>query len=339
MEIRKARSDHEVTAGLKLVLGALNGIPVEKLDRQQELVRHLAKASGIRLDDQFVMLEGADVVGALLYLAMPDGTAAFSGPAFVRGKWRSRLAHDLLDVALTTLASEGFRMVQALFKKGAPSSGPAERAPATDDGKGPFVPVLDVTSYGALGFRNLADFLFCARPLASGDAATAVPGDYGWVTWAEAGRERFADVVRQTYQGTLDCPEITGKRDAALTIAAHRESGVFHPELWFLALLGEEPVGVLLLNFIPHQSSYEIVYLGVVPQMRGKGVGDVLTAKAVREAAARGDARAITLAVDAANWPARQLYERWGFKVTETQVGMFCNLQSEVARRAGLDDG
>ena len=32
------------------------------------------------------------------------------------------------------------------------------------------------------------------------------------------------------------------------------------------------------------------------------------------------------VAVDEANWPARQLYERWGFKVADTQVGMFCDL-------------
>ncbi|MEV4555845.1 GNAT family N-acetyltransferase [Kitasatospora sp. NPDC049285] len=58
----------------------------------------------------------------------------------------------------------------------------------------------------------------------------------------------------------------------------------------------------------------QIQGLGVLPEARGRGVGDALLA-AAGEAARAAGARRLTLRVLAHNAPARRLYERNGFQV------------------------
>jgi ribosomal protein S18 acetylase RimI-like enzyme len=56
----------------------------------------------------------------------------------------------------------------------------------------------------------------------------------------------------------------------------------------------------------------DLVYLGVVPEARGRGLGYELTCKAMFEAKAAG-AQELTLCVDARNTPARRIYDQLGF--------------------------
>jgi ribosomal protein S18 acetylase RimI-like enzyme len=70
---------------------------------------------------------------------------------------------------------------------------------------------------------------------------------------------------------------------------------------------------VLLLTAGADGDEWEVAYVGVVPEARGRGVGRELMHKAVFEARAAGAGR-LTLSVDARNGPARALYREVGFE-------------------------
>jgi GNAT superfamily N-acetyltransferase len=128
---------------------------------------------------------------------------------------------------------------------------------------------------------------------------------------ADINAERFARVLERTYVGTLDCPELDGLRTAEDALAAHQATGRFDPGLWRLFRHQEQDAGLLLINHHPERDLWEIVYLGVVPEARGAGLGTHLVQRAIADA--RRVSRPIVLAVDARNSVARRIYERWGF--------------------------
>jgi ribosomal protein S18 acetylase RimI-like enzyme len=116
-----------------------------------------------------------------------------------------------------------------------------------------------------------------------------------------------------TYNDSLDCPELTGLRPIEDILAGHRAAGQFDPRLWELFLVDDEPAGCLLLAPLHTAPSLEVVYMGVVPEHRGRGVGDALLRRALQQCREHG-ARLLTLAVDGRNAPAKRLYERFGLK-------------------------
>jgi len=124
----------------------------------------------------------------------------------------------------------------------------------------------------------------------------------------------FHQTLQNTYKDTLDCPELNGVRGVEEVIAGHRGQSHFDPNLWLLALVDGLPVGVLLLTRSPETLDWEISYVGVVPEARGRGFGRELVLKALA-AAQTGGAPYLTLSVDARNHPARELYRVLGFEV------------------------
>ena len=71
-------------------------------------------------------------------------------------------------------------------------------------------------------------------------------------------------------------------------------------------------MGCLLVNLHPDVNHAEIVYLGLIPEVRGRGWGLLLTRRAQQLARERHCER-VVLAVDAANEPAARLYADAGF--------------------------
>jgi ribosomal protein S18 acetylase RimI-like enzyme len=113
-----------------------------------------------------------------------------------------------------------------------------------------------------------------------------------------------------THEGTLDCPELNLGRDPEELLEEFIEmtSGT----TWHLARRGEQPVGVAMLSPSMAESEAELAYLGIVPSLRGYGLGRELLTFAGTEAARRG-ASSLAVSVDERNWPALKLYRRNGF--------------------------
>ncbi len=137
----------------------------------------------------------------------------------------------------------------------------------------------------------------------------------------------FGATLLKTYEDSLDCPELDGRRNIDEILAGHRGEGVHHPDCWWLARHNGEAVGVLLLTEIVNQTIWEIAYLGITPAHRGQGWGRTLTLHALT-ALRKRNAKRLTLAVDARNTPARHLYESLGFTENEPMDVVLCFLNA-----------
>ncbi|MEM9065224.1 MAG: GNAT family N-acetyltransferase [Planctomycetota bacterium] len=119
-----------------------------------------------------------------------------------------------------------------------------------------------------------------------------------------------AAVVRAldaSYVGTLDCPKLCGLRETSDVLESHKRSGVCDLSAWHILLEDDTPKGCMLLNRVPEQDAVELVYIGLGPSLRGRGIAGLLLNEAVRHTLRVGAAR-LTCAVDRANSPALRLY-------------------------------
>ena len=123
---------------------------------------------------------------------------------------------------------------------------------------------------------------------------------------------RFAKLIESTYEGTLDCPNFTADRDGESALLSHQNSGVFTPDYWLLFEVAGDDVGLLLLNDHPDQSAWEIVYMGVAPQFRGRGYGKKMLQAGLQKVT-NSEREYMLLAVDCENRFASTIYENLGF--------------------------
>lgn len=166
-----------------------------------------------------------------------------------------------------------------------------------------------LAEFTAAGFRHLTDLVYLSA------ASTVAPQKPPYLSLqAEVVPteefQRLASVVERTYEGTLDCPQLNGVRDAKEVLADYQVCG--EPSCWLLLRHAGQEVGCLLLNDHSADSQWELVYLGLVPEARGNGWGKQIARHAqwlTREAGRRR----LVLSVDQANTPARNIYRRCGF--------------------------
>jgi len=133
------------------------------------------------------------------------------------------------------------------------------------------------------------------------------------VTYNEANHERFVRVIEATYEGSLDCPALAGLQSVDDVLLDYRSIGVFDPHLWKILRHDNQDIGCLLLADHPHRNFMELLYLGLIPECRGRGLGKKLVGLAQQTMRQIGRGRLIT-AVDAANSPAIQTYTAMDFQ-------------------------
>jgi ribosomal protein S18 acetylase RimI-like enzyme len=146
-------------------------------------------------------------------------------------------------------------------------------------------------------------------------------------TFRSVRHEQFTSVLQRTYEGTLDCPELNGVRTLDEIITGHRAEGKFSPDRWWLALHEDRPVGVVLLAELLDGLSWDLSYLGLAPEARGRGLGRALLDHALHFAREHLATRLI-LSVDGRNEPARRLYRAAGFTEFESREVLLQFLQA-----------
>ena len=173
------------------------------------------------------------------------------------------------------------------------------------------------------GFIELAELSYLERPLSRSNA----PAPPRWPpgTRTEVYRQEQSDVLRkileQTYEQTLDCPGLYGMRLTEDIIAGHMATGTFDPALWTLLYVDEQPAGAVLLNPFPAHRTVELVYLGLAPFARGRGLGQQLLRHGLSLLTGRHE-RTLTLAVDRLNTPAIAMYESEGMRPIVQRIAL-----------------
>lgn len=276
--------------------------PVEE---QATRVREALSAAELgRLDLSGLLLAESDglPVGATLVMRQADGVTLVWPPVISCGAEDATAVED-------ALLYEGCRRMDATESK----FGQALLTP--DD-------VVDAQVLERHGFVHATDIFFLARTITPddaslvADAALAEPllasRTVSITTYQENQAARFAAVIEQSYQHSLDCLHLKDFRSGADAIQSHKLSGVFEPSNWLLFSIDERDAGVLLLNEHPDQDAIELVYIGVTPELRGFGLGRRMLREGVRLAAQRARA-AMFLAVDCENRYANALYSQFSF--------------------------
>jgi len=242
-------------------------------------------------------------------LAVPNpGRSAmmFASPA--RNQIESARNGQVLDFACRQLQEAGLHLAQALLE------------PHDAAGHDSFV---------AGGFHQLASLGYLERSLRSRHLPPPPQWPAGVTTlpYDESLRGEMIATLDESYQQTMDCPGLRGYRETADILDGHRAAGLFEPRLWTLLRIDGRAGGVLLLNPSSDLVSIELVYLGLAPWARGRGLGSHLLRHALHSTAARPE-RLMTLAVDETNTPALRLYQREHFRPVLRRVAMIRGLRT-----------
>jgi ribosomal protein S18 acetylase RimI-like enzyme len=136
-----------------------------------------------------------------------------------------------------------------------------------------------------------------------------------WQAFDPVCESEFRSFLQATYLSSMDMPELEGVRSLDDILQGHQATGRFVPERWQLGQLPGEPevAIVLLLSEVLDRDVWEIVYLGLTPPARGRGLGRQALVHALE--LARPHVSRLELAVDVRNHPATRLYDTTGFVV------------------------
>jgi len=246
----------------------------------------------------------ADAPGRIVATLMTQGfggrAAALWAPE-VRTTWRrAEIAARLIQEALEDYKARGFAIAQAVLD-------------ATASGRN----AADLTRGG---MPRVTDLVFLRRDTAAPLALPPTDRRFVWQGLDEVDADAFRTTLQATYEGSLDMPELERARSMDDTLEGHRGAGRFAAERWRLGGVPGRPdeAAVLLLAAAPDRDAWEVVYLGLTPAARGRGLGAQALAHALD--LARPHAGSLELAVDVRNRPAVKLYGKTGFTPVERRA-------------------
>lgn len=138
----------------------------------------------------------------------------------------------------------------------------------------------------------------------------------------------FEQLVERTYVDSLDCPALAEFRTSAEILQSYRDADGFAADLWYrveaIGDAGDDPVVIGCVILARHRDPstrdpsrvnpacvIELVYMGIVPEHRGRQGGQSVMAM-VTEVCQQEGAERLILAVDETNIPAILAYRHFG---------------------------
>jgi len=261
-------------------------------DQQATLVYALNEAASHPENAFSGLLVADDLAGVVWVQLTPGRTAVVWRPAI-----SSPAAKALLKAAADFLDAQEIALAQVLTNPESPGES-------------------ELLSEG--GFQKLAclDYLTLDKDFFPNSQPDS---ELQFLPHASDEPDRLGKLILQTYEGTLDCPELNGVRQPAEVLEGYAAQGTFSAERWFFIRLDNQDVGTLILTEHAGSENWELVYMGVTPSGRGKGLGWQIVQFALWQAA-RAGAQRLVLAVDQANQHALAVYRRAGFVVWDRKT-------------------
>jgi RimJ/RimL family protein N-acetyltransferase len=234
---------------------------------------------------------GGRLQGALFCQAVA-GASGLIWPPQTQPEKNQEIEDQLIEHSCRMLADQGAKLVQSLL---------VEEEKSLAD------------SLERNNFTHITQLCYMRHDLQILAALFREPDHLEYQPYTSCNKNQFHQTLLRTYEATRDCPEVNGVREIEEVIAGHKNQGRHDPNTWWLAFHRGEPIGVLMTAEMPDMKSWELLYLGIVRETRGKGFGRELVRKAILEAHAL-EAPQLTLSVDARNEPAIKLYKKAGFE-------------------------
>jgi ribosomal protein S18 acetylase RimI-like enzyme len=269
---------------------------------------HFASQRNINVREIWVVLIGDEIVWAALPVPSPGRTLLLITPSHCAPRIATA-AQELINRINDHFGRTGVQLSQVLIDPNQ-AAGPA--------------------FFNGLGFTEMAELIYLNGHAPRWAKPPALDAGLSWELYSPLTHASFAIAILESYQNSLDCPALSGLREIGDVIAGHQATGEFDPSLWQMLCEHQRPIGVLLLSKIPHTDSLELVYLGLAPSARRRGLGDLLMKQAMHLILANGKRR-LTLAVDSNNAPALRLYYSHGMQRLTTKVAMIRDLRPPVA--------
>lgn len=295
----------EIDSALRMILGTAG-----RLADDSQLADFLSYAlhRGIDVNDIRVAESHGRIVWATLPVVSPGRTMLLLAPQTASDPVTAAAAIELIELVIQIYRRSGVYLAQVLFD---PASTELAHVFAT------------------AGFEKLAELVYLHRKLGRGAISKppVMPLGFAWETYSPAAHGRFAQTILKTYEQSLDCPALNGMRDIQDVMLGHKAAGDFDPGWWFLLTEAGEPRGVLLLSRAQHADSAELVYLGLTPEARGRGLAPLVLQQATSFTTQAG-CGLLSLAVDAGNARALKLYYRIGMQQVTSRIAMVRSLQS-----------
>ena len=288
----------------------------EVLDEES---RHEIDLSGLWIASH----RGGQVVGALLTQALAGKAAAVWAPEVIPLWRRAWLAASLVRAALADLKARGFRLAQAVLDE---SASPHAARDLINGGMPRVTELLYLE-------RETTAALPCTTAEKAPASSMQGPGPasvFEWRTFETDREPEFRSVLQATYLGSLDMPELEGARSLDDIMESHRATGRFDARYWQIGQIPGQPeaASVLLLSAVPTREAWEVVYLGLTPAARGRGLGRVVLARALE--LARAHVPKLELAVDFRNTPATRLYQAAGFSPRDRRTVHLAVLRDDL---------
>ncbi len=284
--------------------------PLPSPDEIERLQRFLTYAASAHLETRTQVLACAPaadgferIAGMCLWVPARGYSAMLFAPPLSEYPETATATREAIVGALADARADGIKIVQVILE---PSGRRCK------------------TVFAAAGLARLANLAYMERRIGSSPPAPAeleLPPECRLETYRPETHDLFRTAIEASYEGTLDCPALAGMREMEDVIEGHKGVGVFDPAFWSVLLLDSKPAGCLLLSEIPSRRALELVYLGLAPQARGRGLARRLM-KRLLATGVRGRFEISTLAVDAANLPAVRLYRRSGYTRVAERVAM-----------------
>jgi len=261
---------------------------------RESQVEKLLSPEGVRLDGLIICKDAKNLLGVVFCMSSPGRVMMMWTPRIALGvgeKDKKKVLASLVEAAKNFGRDQQARFVQLLG----------------DEPQPPFDVVLDET-----GFFLLTQLVYARRPVMRGEVVEPLPEGIELVSYTDDLRDTLLDILAESYEGSLDCPELNGIRSMDDIFESHRGENPFDPERWKLVRSNGQWIGCILLSAVEKDRLVEISYVALVPSARGMGLGRILTREAIRYAEEHHYG-AVVLAVDSRNSPALGMYEDEGF--------------------------
>jgi mycothiol synthase len=258
------------------------------------------------------------LLGAAVAQPLPGAGAVVWSPQVIGADDPEMVEDALLDAVLDGLRRRRTKLAQAFL-----------------------APDASASALERHGFRRITDVCYMRREINKNERPTsniqhptsnaASPLDVGrWtldvgcssgtsavrlIPYAKCNPSTFQQTLLHSYTDSLDAPELNGVRTPDETVAG-LHAGAPDLNRWWLAECDGRPVGVLLLADGIDAHAWELSYVGVVPEVRGRGIGRAILERAIDFTTSAGRS-ALTLIVDARNRPALALYSALGFRTCD----------------------
>jgi mycothiol synthase len=295
---------------------ALPGQSPSEIEAQVSTFMNHARVLSLDLGLQWLVSEGDRIVAACSCVESPGRTSVLFLPPFgLRGGTEPAL-DKLVAHVIAEQSTRNVRLAQCLLN--------------LDDR-------YNERALLRAGFRPIAELIYMDC-LVLNEGPSHVTSSRGhshplpaleWESYNSASHLHFVDLILATYRGSLDCPALSGLREIEDILTGHKNSGLFQSHRWRLARIDGRPAGCILLSENPLRRVLEVAYMGVHPDFRGRALGRALVSEGL-SIAYREQFEKVTLAVDAANAPARRLYGSAGFVETMRRRAMIVALDSSA---------